>query len=100
MRRISPRALKVASLTLALPLVLMLVLFGASNTGPGRRAIERLASQLSGGTVTVTGLAGRFPGDLHIDRIELRDRVGVWLTATDIELKSSTASLLWRHLDV
>ena len=100
MPRISPRVLKIAALALALPLVLVLVLLAASNTDLGRRAIERLSAQLSGGGVTVTGLSGRFPGDLHIDRIELRDRDGVWLTATDIELKSSAASLLFRHLDV
>ncbi len=100
MRRIPPRALKVAFLALVVPLVLVLVLLLASNTDPGRRAIEQLTERLSGGDVSVTGLSGRFPGDLHIVRIELRDRDGVWLTATDIELKSSAASLLVRHLDV
>ena len=100
MPRLPPRVLKIAALAVAGLLVFVLLLLAASNTGPGRRAIERLTAQLSGGVVTVTGLSGRFPGDLHIDRIELRDRDGVWLTATDIELKSSAASLLWRHLDV
>ena len=89
-----------AALLAAAPAVLVAVLWVAANTDPGRRAVERLTAQLSGGGIVVGGLAGPFPGELRIARLELRDARGTWLTATDITLRASAAPLLWRQAEV
>ena len=100
MRRPSRRAIWILALVVAVPLLLVGVLLGLSNTDPGRRLIEQLTSRFSGDRVLVTGLSGHFPGEIHIDRLELRDAKGVWLVATDITLRSAASQLLFRRLDV
>ncbi len=64
------------------------------NTDPGRRLAERVTAQVTSGQVTLTGLAGSFPTALRLDRIELRDAGGVWLTVQDAALDFSPLSLL------
>ncbi len=92
------RALRgLAALAGVLVLVVLLavaaVLVGL-NTDPGRRLAERFAAQATGGQVTLTGLAGPFPVALRLDRIELRDAAGVWLTVQDAALGWSPLRLL------
>ena len=88
------------ALLVATPIALLAVLLVVANTDPGRRAAEHLMVLLSGGRVVVGGLAGNFPGDLRVARVELRDAQGPWLVATDITLRASPARLLLRHLQV
>ena len=59
----------------------------AGNTDPGRRLIERLTSQLTGGTVQLAGLGGAIPMQLTLDQLQLRDRQGVWLSADHVSLR-------------
>jgi translocation and assembly module TamB len=97
---VSPRRRRLvwgAALLVVVPLACLALLLLAANTGPGRRAAERLTGQLSGGRVVVSGLAGDPFGELHLARLELRDAQGAWLTATDITLQASPGQLLWRH---
>ncbi len=82
--------LRVAGLLVGVPaalvaLALLAVLVGA-NTGPGRRLIERQASLLSGGIVTIDGLGGRFPDALAIRRLTLNDHDGPYATLDGIRL--------------
>ncbi len=100
MRRPSRRFLAILALVAAVPLVLVLALWEFANTDSGQRLIEQLATRLSDNRVVITGLSGRLPGELHLDRLELRDGRGVWLVATDITLRSSASRLLLRHVDV
>jgi translocation and assembly module TamB len=77
-----------------LPLVLVGALLVVLNTAPGQREAEALTARLSGGTVRLTGLHGRVPDALRLDRFELRDAKGVWLTAGDVVLDWSPLHLL------
>jgi translocation and assembly module TamB len=83
----------IATLLGLLLLIVMLVLV-AVNTRPGRDLIERLAPRVTGGTVTLAGLAGRFPDALRIARIEVRDEAGLWLAIDNLRLDWSPSRLL------
>ena len=82
----------------ALTLLLIGTLLVVGNTGAGRAMIERLTYRLTDGTVRLTGLGGRFPSNLTLDRLELIDRGGVWLTAERIALRWSPSALLERRI--
>jgi translocation and assembly module TamB len=85
------------SLAALLVLVTVTVLV-VGNTDGGRGLIERLTYRLTGGNVKLTGLGGTFPADLTLDRLELIDRGGVWLTAEHIALRWSPSALLERRI--
>ena len=82
----------------ALMVLLIVAVLVAGNTGAGRAMIERLTYRLTGGNVKLTGLGGSFPSDLTLDRLELIDRGGVWLTAEHIALRWSPSALLERRI--
>jgi translocation and assembly module TamB len=86
-----------ASLAALMVLLIVAVLVGG-NTGAGRAMIERLTYRLTDGHVKLTGLGGSFPSDLTLDRLELIDRGGVWLTAEHIALRWSPSALLERRI--
>lgn len=92
------RALKIALLALAtiaaLPLLLVGLVLVLGNTAPGRRLIEQQTERLSGGTVVLAGLAGRFPDRLRLAHAELRDAAGAWLTIDGLALDWSPLLLL------
>jgi translocation and assembly module TamB len=96
------RALRISAWTaaaLAALLVLaVVVLLALGNTDTGRGLIERLTYRLTDGNVKLTGLGGRFPSELTLDRLELIDRNGVWLSAEHIALSWSPAALLERRI--
>jgi translocation and assembly module TamB len=85
------------SLGVLMVLVIVAVLVGG-NTDAGRGMIERLTYRLTGGTVKLIGLGGSFPSDLSLDRLELIDRGGIWLTAEHIALRWSPYALLERRI--
>ncbi len=82
----------------ALIVLLTVALLVAGNTDAGRGLIQRLTYRLTGGYVKLTGLGGTFPADLTLDRLELIDRGGVWLTAEHIALRWSPSALLERRI--
>lgn len=84
-----------ASLVGLVVLTLGVVLVGA-NTGPGRHFLERKTASLTGNTVILTGLGGRFPDALHVARLELRDTRGVWLTLENLQLDWSPLRMIGR----
>jgi translocation and assembly module TamB len=98
------RALKISAWTVgSLAIVLLLLggtLFIAGNTDSGRAMIERLTLRLTSGHVSITGLAGAFPRHLTVERLELRDDRGVWLSAEHAALDWSPSALLARRLQV
>ena len=88
---------------LAVPLAAVLLLLAAVvalNTDPGRRLAERTTARLSGGRVALSGLAGRFPGDLRLAHLALLDDDGTWLQADSLVLQWSPSSLLRSHVSV
>jgi len=86
--------------TALLILLLCGVLFIAGNSGSGRAAIENLTHRLSSGHVSLSGLKGSFPQALSIDRLQLSDDRGVWLTAERVTLDWSPWALLARRLQI
>ena len=86
----------VAGVAVLAPVALVLAVLAAANTGPGRGLIEREAASLSGGMVSLHGMAGRFPDALRVARLEVRDAKGVWLTLQDVALDWSPLALVGR----
>lgn len=92
MRALRPLAWIVGGL-----LVVLGVLFGALQTPPGQQMLASLVSSLASSPqsrVQLTGLHGFFPTELRLDRLELGDTQGVWLTADDVSVDWSLLSLL------
>src|ERR1019366_6416715 len=98
MRRRHRLLIAAAALLLGLPLLLCAVLLLLANTDRGRRMIESTTERLTGGTVLLQGLAGRFPDQLRLARLQLRDPQGVWLQADDVQLDWTPLPLLHRHV--
>ena len=79
-------------------LVLLLLVF--ANTPPGRQALVWLTPRLTGDTVRIAGLSGRFPDALRAQHVELRDAQGAYLTIEDLLLDWSPLQLLHRQIVV
>ena len=94
------RPLKILAWTLAtlvaIPLVLIALLFAALNTAPGQREATTLLNRTLAGTATLAGLSGTFPNHLRLAHLTLHDPAGPWLTATGIALDWSPLALLHR----
>jgi translocation and assembly module TamB len=85
---------------LLLPLALVALILIAANTAPGRRLIETETKSLTGGTVILTGLSGRFPDALRLAHAEIRDAHGPWLTIDNLVLDWSPTALIGRTADI
>jgi translocation and assembly module TamB len=83
---------------LVLVLVAGVLIWG--NTDAGRASIEGLTYRLTDGRVKVAGLKGSFPSHLRIERLELRDAAGLWLTAERIVLDWSPLSVVEARLQI
>ncbi len=82
-------------------MLLIVAVLIAGNTAAGRGMIERVTFRLTGGMVKLSGLgADSFPSELSLDRLQLIDRGGVWLTADHIAIKWSPWALLERRIAV
>lgn len=80
-------------MVIGLPLLGLLFILIFANTDAGRATIVKLAAQLSGGTIELRGLAGRFPDALRLAHAEIRDKDGAWLTLDDVALDWSPLAL-------
>jgi len=60
------------------------------QTPPGLRTVAHLVSSSD---LSVTGLSGFIPTDVRVERIEMRDKQGVWLSLDDAHVRWSFASL-------
>ncbi len=98
------RAVKISCwITGAMVLLILLLgglLFVAGNTGPGRVMMESLTRRLTSGHVSLAGLNGSFPQALVVERLELSDDRGVWLTAERLSLDWSPLALLSRRVQI
>lgn len=85
----------------AVVMLLIVAVLIAGNTAAGRGMIERVTFRLTGGMVKLTGLgADSFPSQLTLDRLQLIDRDGVWLTADRIAIQWSPWALFERRIAV
>jgi translocation and assembly module TamB len=98
-RRLKILALALGALALFVATLLGGVLVGG-NTERGRAAIERLTQRLTGGHVTLIGLAGSFPSSLTLRELQLSDSRGVWLDAEQIAVQWHPWALLRREVRV
>ena len=90
----------VTGVLIVLPVVLITLVVLVANMDWGRRLIERTTAQLSGGQVVLTGVSGRFPDDLRVAHVELRDAETLWLSADDVALQWSPSGLVRKQLQV
>jgi translocation and assembly module TamB len=97
-------AFKIAGWTLGGLVMLILLLAGGiiifANTDAGRSAIEKLTYRITGGHVQVSGLTGSLPRHLRVEKLQLSDKTGVWLTAERIVLDWSPSAYLEGRLQV
>jgi translocation and assembly module TamB len=94
MRRPAKIALGTLAGFAALLLLAVIGLLVGANTDAGRAAIEKLTYRLTAGAVRVTGLQGSLPSHLLVERLELVDKRGVWLSAQNIRLDWSPLAYL------
>ena len=81
---------------LALPVLAAGTVLIAANVDPGRRLIESEIASLSGGTVRLDGLSGRFPDALRVGQIQVSDAKGLYLTISGLILDWSPLQLIHR----
>ena len=79
---------------LLLVLVGIVTLIVIGNTASGRRLLESETAKLTSGQVRIAGLGGRFPADIEIASLELRDPKGVWMSAQGVSVHWSPLALL------
>jgi translocation and assembly module TamB len=90
------RVIKVLLILVAVIVLVPVAAVLAVNTPPGARLVERLTASLTGGTVLLRGLHGRFPDAPVITQVTVADGSGVWLTIDDLALDWSPSRLLLR----
>lgn len=78
--------------------VFALLFIGLLRTPPGHATLAFLIEELSGGTVTVHGLSGDLPNDIHADAVEISDAKGVWLRIEDVSLAWSALPAADNHI--
>ena len=100
MRRVRKIGLWVLALLLAVPVLAVIALLIGLNIGPGRVAAEQLIGRLTGGQVVIEGLHGRFPDQLRLAHLEVRDAQGAWLLADGVALDWSPLALAHRQASV
>jgi translocation and assembly module TamB len=99
-----PRAARIATGTIGSLLLLVVLLVAAvsiaGNTAGGRLLIEQGVARYSGGKLRIAGLSGAFPQAIRLERLELRDTHGVWLSAQQLSLRWSPLALLRRRVSI
>jgi translocation and assembly module TamB len=94
MRRVGKWMAWILAAVIGLALLVLALAMGFANTQTGRDWIERTTAQATSDSVHLAGLAGRFPDDLRLARLELRDQQGPWLAIEDVVLDWSLLNLL------
>ncbi|WP_119389748.1 translocation/assembly module TamB domain-containing protein [Taklimakanibacter lacteus] len=91
------RAIRFILFALAGLVLLVAVLFGFIQTGPGKNLLASLAGSLASGngvTVTVSGIEGFVPSNMRIRRIAAADEQGTFAEIEGIDLAWSPRALL------
>jgi len=94
MRRAGRWLLWILAALAGLPALGLAVLLAFANSQAGRDWIARTAAEATAGEVKLAGLAGRFPDNLRLARLELRDKDGPWLAIDHLDLDWSPSGLL------
>jgi translocation and assembly module TamB len=97
------RALRWFGAALCLPIVVLLAGFGLLQTEPGKTWLAGTIAQAISSpdfSVSISGLGGTVPFRPTVDRIEIADRDGPYLTLHDFGLDISVADLLAGRLHI
>jgi translocation and assembly module TamB len=98
------RRLRITLIVAAVPVLLVALLWGAlltvGNTVWGRQHIESLVAYLTHNDVRLHGLGGDLPDRPTLQKLELADAQGIWLTAQNIEAVWNPWALLQRRVAV
>ena len=97
------RALRWFGAVLGLLIAIFFAVFGLLQTQVGRTWFAKTIAQAISDpdfTVAIEGLSGIVPFRLTIEKIEIGDRDGVYLTLRDVGLDVSAAALLSRRLHI
>ena len=81
---------------LAIPVLAIAAVAILANIDVGRRLIQDKTASLSGGMVSIDGLAGRFPDALRVGRVQVSDAKGPYVTISGLILDWSPLALLHR----
>ncbi len=87
----------------AITVGVLLVLFGALQTGVGQRLLFDTVASLASSperTVRLKGPSGFFPTNLSLEQVEVADAKGVWLAATNVEVSWSLLPLFGGRVDI
>jgi len=101
--RAAGRILRWLGIALGLLIVVLLAAFGLLQTQPGKSWLEKTVAQSVSSpdfAVTMQGLDGFVPLGLKVERIEIGDRDGTYLTLHDFGLDISAAALLAGRLHI
>ena len=90
----------ILAVLIGFPLCAILAVLIGANTGPGRRAIASWVPGLSGGMARIEGLGGRFPDAIRIQRLQVTDADGVYVTLTNVALDWSPFDLVHRRVEI
>ncbi len=98
------RRLRITLIVAAVPVLLAALLWAAlltvGNTVWGRQHIESLVAYLTGNNVRLQGLGGQLPDRPTLQKLELADAQGIWLTAQNLEAVWDPWALLERRVAV
>ena len=99
-----PRSLRITLIVVAVPVLLVALLWVAlltvGNTVWGREHIESLVAYLTRDHVRLHGLGGELPDRPTLQKLELADEQGIWLTAQNLEAAWDPWALLERRVAV
>ena len=91
-----------ALVVLACILVLLVAVRWMAATSLGHSIAEQRleALRISGQTIALDGIDGDLLGEFTVDRIELSDASGIWLSARDVTVAWAPSSLFARRLNI
>ena len=101
--RAAARVFRWLGIGLGLLVVVLLAAFGLLQTQPGKSWLERTIAQGVSSpdfTVALEGLGGFVPFGLKVERIDIGDRDGPYLSLHDFGLDISAAALLAGRLHI
>ncbi|WP_027133722.1 translocation/assembly module TamB domain-containing protein [Geminicoccus roseus] len=97
------RGATIIGVVLAVPLVLLAVVWGAVQLGPVQAWLAGKVQELTAGTdseVRITGLSGGLPFSPRIEKLTVADKQGVWLEAEDLRLQIAWTQLFGGRIHV
>jgi translocation and assembly module TamB len=98
------RAGRLALYALSGAFLLVLSLFTAIQTPPGRtalcRLLERAVAASPGLSARIDGLGGLLPFSIRLERLALMDHAGPWLVVSDVRLDWSLAALVTGRVEI